>query len=91
MTSPGNIGPLRKLANIISDAVDEIETRYSAAGLVSPHLDEPYNPLNPAEVLNTDKDVAHDLSLVVSAATQLASSCKVPAIAVMEHAFSVSL
>jgi hypothetical protein len=89
MTSPGNVGSLRKLVNIISDAVDEIEARYSAVGLLSPHLDKPFDPSSPAEVLNTDEDVARNLSLIISAATQLSASCKVPATAVIEHALSV--
>ena len=70
-----SISTFRQLANIISDAVDNIEHAYERSGNSLPSLDQPFDQNHPAEVLLQDAAVlAATKDLVAAAAQPFAAS-----------------
>ena len=84
------ISPLRHLANIISDAVAQIDEKYASANLEFPTLDKSFNEKDPACLLLSDPDVLPLSSVIVAAADQLIASARHPMQAVLDIAESVS-
>ncbi|KAF7329656.1 hypothetical protein MKEN_00228600 [Mycena kentingensis (nom. inval.)] len=76
MTSPT---PLRALLNLMSDAVDTIESTFAAASLTFPALDSPkYDHADPAEVLCGEPAVAKAISEIIAAAAQITAAVRHP-------------
>jgi hypothetical protein len=84
------MSPLRRLANIISDAVTQIDEKYASANLEFPTLDKPFNAKDPASLLLSDPDVIPLSSVIVAAADQLIASARHPMQAVFDIAQAVS-
>jgi hypothetical protein len=84
------ISPLRRLVNVLSDAVTKIDAKYASANLEFPSLDEPFDERDPACLLLSDPDVVPHSSLIVAAADQLIVSARHPAQAILDIAQSVS-
>ena len=89
-TSMMKTSPLRRLVNILSDAVTQIDEKYASAGLEFPTLDEPFNEKNPACLLLSDPNVVPLSSVIVAAADQLIASARHPMQAVLDIAQFVS-
>ncbi|KAJ6583050.1 O-methyltransferase [Mycena vulgaris] len=65
---------LRRLANIITNAVDTMERVYERSGLPLPSLDEPFNPQEPAESLAQDPEVLAASKNLAAAAAQITAT-----------------
>ena len=90
MSTPTNASPLRRLVNILSDAVTRIDEKYASANLEFPPLDKPFNQKDPAWLLLSDPDIAPLSAVIVAAADQLIVSARHPIQAVLDIAQSVS-
>ncbi|KAF7349748.1 hypothetical protein MSAN_01701700 [Mycena sanguinolenta] len=90
----GSIGisTLRRLANIINEAIDEIEGVYAAADISLPSLDAPFNPANPTEALLQNPIVEGATLNIVAAASQLSAMVANPAVSALNasQAFHIS-
>ncbi|KAJ7113834.1 O-methyltransferase [Mycena epipterygia] len=86
------ISPLRRLANMIMDAVDTIEDVYAQADTPLPSLDEPFNPEDPSEALSQDPKVSAATKNLMAAAAQISATvCDPRRVAVnTSHAFHLS-
>lgn len=84
------MSPLRRLVNILSDAVAQIDEKYASANLEFPALDGPSNEKDPARLLLSDPDVVPLSSLIVAAANRLIVSARHPMQGVVDMAQSVS-
>lgn len=82
--------PLRTLVEILSGAVNRIESQYEAAGLEMPSLDTPFDSVNLASTLLSHPDVIAQASLVVAAAEQLAVAVRPPRMVILENILAVS-
>ena len=90
MSTQTKISPLRHLVNILSDAVTQIDEKYTSANLEFPPLDKPFNQKDPAWLLLSDPAIAPLSSVIVAAADQLIVSARHPIQAVLDMARSVS-
>ena len=90
MATQTKTSPLRRLANILSDAVTRIDEKYALADLEFPVLDKPFDEKDPAWRLLSDPDVVPLSSVIVAAADQLIASVRHPMQAVLDMAQSVS-
>ena len=90
MATQTKTSPLRRLANILSDAVTRIDEKYALADLEFPVLDKPFDEKDPAWRLLSDPDVVPLSSVIVAAADQLIASARHPMQAVLDMAQSVS-
>ncbi|KAF8182513.1 O-methyltransferase [Mycena galopus ATCC 62051] len=90
----GSIGipTLRRLANIINEAVDKMETAYTGAEQPLPSLDVPFNPNDPAEAVLQDPIVAGAVLNIMAAASQLSATVCSPASSALNasQAFHIS-
>jgi hypothetical protein len=84
------ISPLRRLVNILSDAVTKIDEKYASANIEFPSIDKPFDESDPACLLLSDPDVVPHSSVAVAAADQLIASARHPAQAILDMAQSVS-
>ncbi|KAF7349733.1 hypothetical protein MSAN_01700100 [Mycena sanguinolenta] len=86
------ISTLRRLANIINEAIDEIEGVYAAADIPLPSLDAPFNPSDPAEALLHNPTVEGATLNIMAAAAQLSAMLASPAVSALNasHAFHIS-
>lgn len=82
--------PLRTLVDILSDAVNHIESQYAAAGLKMPSLDAAFDSANLACTFLSHPDVIEQASVVVAAAEQLAVSVRPPRMVILENVLAVS-
>ena len=90
MPTSAKTSPLRRLVNILSDAVTQIDEKYASAGLEFPTLDKPFNEKDPACILLSDPDVVPLSSVIVAAADQLIVSARHPMQAILDIAQFVS-
>ncbi|KAJ7246897.1 O-methyltransferase [Mycena haematopus] len=90
----GSIGlsTLRRLANIINEAVDNIERVYAQAEKPLPSLDVPLNAADPAEALLQNPLVDSAALNIMAAASQLSATVCSPAASVLNasQAFHIS-
>ncbi|KAJ7803466.1 O-methyltransferase [Mycena olivaceomarginata] len=68
-----SISILRRLSNIISDAVDNIEQVYENAQLALPSLDQPFDENDPAEALRRHPAVSGAANNIMAAAAQMSA------------------
>ncbi|KAF7349631.1 hypothetical protein MSAN_01689200 [Mycena sanguinolenta] len=85
MTSIG-ISTLRRLANIINEAIDDIERVYAAADTPLSSLDAPFNPADPAEALLQNPIVEGATLNIMAAASQLSATVASPAASALNAA-----
>lgn len=88
--STTKISPLRRLVNILSDAVTRIDEKYASANLEFPSLDKSFDEKDPACLLLSGPDVVPHSSVIVAAAAQLIASARHPAQAILDIAQAVS-
>ncbi|KAF9264075.1 O-methyltransferase [Marasmius fiardii PR-910] len=69
---------LRQLADLISVSVDAIDARFSKNGLTFPSLNDPFNPVSPAEALLRSPDLVKHIMTAVSACSQLTATVNMP-------------
>jgi hypothetical protein len=81
---------LRVLADIISDAVDSIDSQYAAANLVFPTLDDSFKLDRPADVLLGHQSVVDQANIIAAAAEQLCVLSKSPSSILSETGMAVS-
>ncbi|KAJ6595363.1 O-methyltransferase [Mycena sp. CBHHK59/15] len=83
---------LRRLANIITDAVNTMERVYGQVGMPLPSLDEPFHPQDPAETLRQDTEVSAAVKNLMAAAAQISATVCDPMRTVVNtsHAFLLS-
>jgi hypothetical protein len=84
-----SISTLRRLANIITAAVDTLERVYGDAGMDLPDLDQPWDRNNPAEALRRDPDVSSAVKDIVAASAQLTANVCDPVGMAITVGFSV--
>ncbi|KAF7349749.1 hypothetical protein MSAN_01701900 [Mycena sanguinolenta] len=82
MRSTG-ISTLRRLANIINGAINEIEAVYAAADISLPSLDAPFNPADPAEAPLQNPSVEAATLNIMAAAAQLSATVASPAVSAL--------
>ncbi|KAK7043177.1 hypothetical protein VNI00_008531 [Paramarasmius palmivorus] len=70
--------PLRQLANLISQSVDQIDAIFAKEGLTYPKLDDLFDPNSPEEALSMNPDVAKSAMVVVAACGQLNAVINIP-------------
>jgi hypothetical protein len=63
--------PLCALIDILSNAVDYIDSHYADANLPFPTLDVPFEPAHPSSALITDKLIVQWTRIMVAAAEEL--------------------
>ncbi|KAF7336117.1 O-methyltransferase [Mycena venus] len=68
-----SVSILRRLSNIISDAVDNIEQAYENAQLALPSLDQPFDENDPAEALRRHPAVSAATNNIMAAAAQMSA------------------
>jgi hypothetical protein len=87
----GSIGmtTLRRLANIINEAVDNMESVYSKAEMPLPSLDTPFNPADPAEAVLQDPVVAGAVLNIMAAASQLSATVCSPVVSALNASQAV--
>ncbi|KAJ7167795.1 O-methyltransferase [Mycena filopes] len=87
-----SISTLRRLSNIITDAVNTIEDVYTAAQMPLPSLGRPFNENDPAETLQEQGEVADAIKNIIAAAAQISATlCDPSRFAVnTAHAFLLS-
>ena len=90
MPTSAKTSPLRRLVNILSDAVTQIDEKYALADLEFPALHKQFDEKDPAWRLLSDPDVVPLSSVIVAAADQLIASVRHPMQAVLDMAQSVS-
>jgi hypothetical protein len=88
----GSIGipTLRRLANIINEAVDNMESVYGKAEMPLPSLDTPFNPADPAEVVLQDPVVAEAVLNIIAAASQLSATVCSPVVSALNASQAVT-
>jgi outer membrane protein TolC len=86
-----SIPTLRKLANIITEAVDTIERAYARSGVDLPALEVPFNAADPAEALRQDPVVSAATMELMAATSQIAATVCNPATAILNASQSVRL
>lgn len=69
---------LRQLADIISGAIDNIDTNCNEMNVGYPDLDDPFNPVAPSEAASMAPENLHAAALVVAACAQLIATVNVP-------------
>ncbi|KAJ7911049.1 O-methyltransferase [Mycena leptocephala] len=79
---PNSIPTLRKLANIIIEAVDTIEHAYARSGVDLPALEVPFNAADPVEALRQDPVVSGATMELMAATSQIAATVCNPATAI---------
>lgn len=84
------ISPLRQLANIISQSVDEIETVMTKGNLEYPSLDESFNPFSAEEAVAMSPEVRQPAALIVAACAQLSAIVHIPALTLYDAIGGVS-
>ncbi|KAF7349634.1 hypothetical protein MSAN_01689500 [Mycena sanguinolenta] len=86
------IPTLRRLANIINEAIDKIERVYAEAEIPLPSLDAPFNPADPAEALLQNPTVEGVTLNIVAAAAQLSATVASPSVSAFNasQAFHIS-
>ncbi|KAF7349729.1 hypothetical protein MSAN_01699700 [Mycena sanguinolenta] len=86
------ISTLRRLANIINEAIDQIESVYAAADMPLPSLDAPFNPADPAEALLQSPTVEGATLNIMAAAAQLSATVASPVVFALHasQAFHIS-
>ena len=89
--STTKISPLRRLVNILSDAVTRIDEKYASANLEFPSLGKSFDEKDPTCLLLSDPDVVPHSSVIVAAADQLIASARHPAQAILDIAQAVSI
>jgi hypothetical protein len=82
--------PLRALADIISDAVDRIDSQYAAQNLPFPTLDVPFEPDHPENALITQELIVEHAMIAVAAAEQLCTLVRDPMSVLMDIGLGVS-
>lgn len=87
---PTTKSTLRLLATLISDAVDQIESDYSSAGLEFPSLDDPFDPTQASNNLLFSSKISQQAAIIVGAAEQLSVTVRPPQNVIFETAFGVS-
>ena len=80
---------LRQLADLISASVDAIDARYAKEGLEYPSLDNPFNPISPAEALAKNPELVKHILTAVSACGQLSATINSPISALMDIGLAV--
>jgi hypothetical protein len=87
----GSIGilTLRRLANIINEAIDNIESVYAQAETPLPSLDLPFDPADPAEAILQDPVVAAAALNIMAAASQLSATVCSPVASVLNASQAV--
>ncbi|KAF8183030.1 hypothetical protein K438DRAFT_1975286 [Mycena galopus ATCC 62051] len=70
----GSIATLRRLATILTDGLDSVDSVYQKAGLNFPSLDKPFDPKNEAEALRQDKAVAAAVNDIMAATAQISAT-----------------
>jgi hypothetical protein len=76
--------PLRQLANLISQSVDQIDAIFAKEGLAYPKLDDLFDPNSPGEALSMNPDVAKAAMVAVAACGQLNAVINVPAMTLFD-------
>ncbi|KAF7349633.1 hypothetical protein MSAN_01689400 [Mycena sanguinolenta] len=86
------ISTLRRLANIINEAIDDIERVYAEADIPFPSLDAPFNPADPAEALLQNPTLEGATLNIIAAAAQLSATVASPAVSASNasQAFHIS-
>ncbi|KAF7349735.1 hypothetical protein MSAN_01700300 [Mycena sanguinolenta] len=86
------ISTLRRLANIINEAIDEIEGVYAAADMSLPSLEAPFDPADPAEALLQNPIVEGATLNIMAAAAQLSATVASPVVSAFNasQAFHIS-
>jgi sugar phosphate isomerase/epimerase len=74
------ISPLRQLANIISESVEQIDAAMEKTNLEYPSLDVPFNPFSPAEAASMSHEVRAAAALAIAACGQLSAIVNIPAV-----------
>ncbi|KAF7345187.1 hypothetical protein MSAN_01895200 [Mycena sanguinolenta] len=87
-----NISTLRRLANIINEAIDEIEGVYAKGNIPLPSLDTPFHPADPAEALLQNPTVEGATMNIMAAAAQLSATVASPMVSALNasQAFHIS-
>jgi hypothetical protein len=83
--------PLRALVDILSDAVDRIDSQYAAENVPFPTLDVPFEPTHPGNALLTHELVVQQAKIVVAAAEQLTALVRDPTSVLLDLVLGVSL
>jgi hypothetical protein len=84
MDSPSS---LRRLSNIIAQAVTYIEVEYAKASAPLPSLDESFNPTTPAEAVGMQPAAFAASSMIIAAAAQITATVSNPALAIINKQF----
>ncbi|KAF7342506.1 hypothetical protein MVEN_01840600 [Mycena venus] len=81
----GSVGipTLRRLANIINEAVDNMESVYRRAEMPLPSLNTPFNPVDPAEAVLQDPIVAEAVLNIMAATSQLSATVCSPVVSAL--------
>lgn len=87
-TSKSAASELRALANLINDAVTQIENGCASRDQTFPLADEPFTPQS--EAARMSPDVIQASTLIVAAASQLVAAARIPALTLSVTASAVS-
>lgn len=82
--------PLRRLGQIIADAIDTIESRLIDADVSYPSIDKPFDPSSPAENLLLEPELLTAGSHIIAAAAQLIATVRHPAQTIIDDGLSVN-
>jgi hypothetical protein len=82
--------PLRALVDILSNAVDRIDSQYAAENLPFPTLEIPFEPAHPSDALITHELVVQQASIAIAAAEQLCTLVRDPMSVLTDIGFGVS-
>jgi hypothetical protein len=83
--------PLRALVDILSNAVDRIDSQYAAENLQFPTLEVPFEPSRPSNALITHELIVQQAKIVVAAAEQLCALVRDPVSVLMDIGLGVRL
>lgn len=89
MSNVRKLSPLRQLAIILNDAVDQIEGTFDKAGISYPSVDEPMK-MDASERLALSPDVVQASFLAVAACDQLSATLRVPTLTLFDYVGGVS-
>ncbi|KIY52770.1 S-adenosyl-L-methionine-dependent methyltransferase [Fistulina hepatica ATCC 64428] len=80
------VSPLRRLSNLISAAVDEIETVFETEHVPYPRLEDVFNLVSPTETIVRSPAVVNQAKIIAAAAGQLNALVNVPFATIMDSA-----
>ena len=87
--SPSGLSDLRKLSDIISNAVDRIEQKLSSRSADFPSLNTAY--IESEEEMRNIPEVADSVVAIVAASEQLAMTARSPSLTILDISFKVRL